>query len=866
MKQHSSPPKLPLRFFRWYCHPDYQEDIEGDLLERFENRLNSKGFGAASRSFYKEVVQLFRPGIIRSLGNRRISNQYGMFKNYLKVALRNNARNKVFTLINTAGLALGMTCFLFIFLWVRDEKRIDNFHNNGKNLYNVYQKIFENGQVTGNYSTQVRYTGREKSIPLAEVKESIPEVEHVNFYATGYELPWGHPETFQVGEKIHKLEGSRASRDFFKMFSYPVVAGDESSALKDISSIAISKKMAELFFGTVENAVGKIIYYENQVDLTVNAVFDNVSSKSSLKFDYLVNWELHMKRPDSWASHNVLTTLQLAEGADVSRVVDKLNRFMQKHKEEDELFEIELGLQPFGERYLISNFVNGEPLRGRIEYINIFSGVAVFILVIACINFMNLSTARAVKRAREIGVRKTVGSSQGSLVGQFLGESMLLSFAALLSSLLLVQIFLPGFNAITGKDLALPVTDPSAWAVLTGLMLLTGFLAGSYPAFFLASIKPVQVLKGTLRFTSSTRWFRKGLTVFQFSLSILLLIVTLVVSRQTNYIQYSHLGYDRENLVYVRVEGELKKQEKYNLFKNEASRLPGVALVDRSSETPHAMGFVISDPIDWQGKGESDYVAFKPSSVGFDFVKLMNLEIIEGRDFSRSITSDSSDAFLVNEEALRQMGMKDPLGKWVSAWNKKGQIIGVLKDFHTHSLHEPIKPLIIDVKEYEEFGVIIIRTAPGRTREALVSLEKVYRDVNPNYPFDYQFIDLEYQKLYKSEQVTARLSNIFALLAMVVSCLGLLGLTIFSTEQRVKEISIRKVMGAPVESIVGLFSRDFLRLVQWSFFIAAPVSWWLMKGMVGKLCLSYSTFMVDLRPGRFPCFWPRIPHHQPAIL
>ena len=752
-----------------------------------------------------------------------------MFKNYFKVALRNHSHNKVFALINVSGLALGMACFIFIFLWVRDEKQIDNFHENGKNLYNVYQKIRENGQVTGDYSTQLRYDGRKRSIPLADVKESIAEVEHINFYATGYELPWGHPETFQVGDEIHKLEGSRASEHFFKMFSYPLVAGDASSALKDINSIAISEKMAKLFFGTIENVIGKSIYYENQVDLNVTAIFKDVSSNSSLKFDFLVNWELHMKRPGSWASNNVLTTLQIGKGADISQVEDKLNRFMQKHKDEDGLFEIELGLQPFGDRYLVSNFVNGEPMTGRIEYIKIFSGVAVFILVIACINFMNLSTARAVKRAKEIGVRKTVGSSRGSLVGQFLGESMLLSFAALLFSLLLVQVFLPSFNIITGKDLVLPIADPYAWAGLIGLVLLTGFLAGSYPAFLLASIKPVQILKGTLRYTHSTKWFRKGLTVFQFSLSILLLIVTLVVSRQTNYIQYSHLGYDRENLVYVRVEGELKKQEKYSVFKNEASKLPGVAMVDRSSETPHAMGFVISDPIDWQGKGENDYVNFKPSSVGFDFVKLMNLEIIEGRDFSRSVASDSSDAFLVNEEALKQMGMKDPLGKWVSAWNKKGQIIGVLKDFHTHSLHEPIKPLIIDVKEYEEFGVIIIRTAPARTQEALTSLEKVYKDVNPNYPFDYQFIDLEYQKLYKSEQVTARLSNIFACLAMVVSCLGLLGLTLFSTEQRVKEIGIRKVMGAPVASIVGLFSKDFLRLVQWSFFIAAPISWWLMK-------------------------------------
>ncbi|HMG10889.1 MAG TPA: FtsX-like permease family protein, partial [Mucilaginibacter sp.] len=476
----------------------------------------------------------------------------------------------------------------------------------------------------------------------------------------------------------------------------------------------------------------------------------------------------------------------------------------------------------------------------------IFGEAAIFILIIACINFMNLATARSVKRAKEVGVRKVIGSGRGSLIAQFFGESLLFSFMAMIVSVILLIVLLPAFAHFTGKQFDPPFLQASFWISLLGLTLATGFIAGIYPALYLSSLQPVRILKGVLRFTQGAIWFRKGLTIFQFVLSIILLIATLVISRQTNYVQNTHLGYDRENLIYMRVEGSLMTKNNYLLFKDQALKMPGIAMIDRSSEAPHAMNFVVADDIKWQGKEKNASVGFKPASVGFDFIRIMKLKIAYGRDFSPAIVTDSTDAFMVNEEAVKQMGMKNPIGKWVSAWQKKGHIIAVLKDYHTQSLHEPIKPVIIDVKEGEYFGVILIRTEAGKTKEALASLTEIYKDISPNYPFAYQFVDQEYKKLYSSELIITQLSMVFAVVAIMISCLGLLGLVMFSAEQRVKEFGVRKVLGASLPQLTTLFASDFLQLIGIAFLIAAPLGWYAMvkwlQGFAYRIELSWWIF------------------------
>jgi putative ABC transport system permease protein len=770
-----------------------------------------------------------------------------MLKNYLKTAWRNIIRHKVNTAINVIGLALGMTCCLFIFLWVRDEKSIDNFHRNDKNIFTAYQTITAKGKVDGTYQTPRTVIDGHNVTLLEDAKETIPEIKAEAFYATGYELPWGHLETIQVGEKKLKLEGSRAGEDFFKIFSYPLLQGNAETALKTLNGIAISRNMADIYFGSPENAMGKSVRYENRLNFIVTAVFENLTRESSLHFDFLLNWEAQKKILE-WSSPEYQAYLLLAEHADVKAVEKKINQFLAPRVEKHPDLKTEIGLQRFGDQYLQNIFVNGKPTAGRIEYVRIFTGVALFILFIACINFMNLATARSVKRAKEVGLRKVVGSSRVALIGQFFSESISFSCLAMLLAILLFYLLLPAFNQFTGKQIDYPGIQPQFWASLIGLMLITGIIAGSYPALYLSSLQPIRVLKGVARFTRGSILFRKGLTVFQFVLSIILIIATIVIYRQTSYTQHMHLGYNRENLIYIRIEGELSTINNYLQFKQEATKMPGIAMVDRSSEVPHAMDFVVYDAINWQGKEKNASVGFKPASVGFDFLKILDLKVAEGRGFNPAYATDSADAFMVNEEAVKEMGLKDPIGKWISAWEKKGHIIGVLKDFHTQSLHEPIKPIIFDIKEYEYFGVIIARTEPGKTKEALVSLAKIYKEVNPNFAFAYQFADQEYTKLYISELLISKLSILFSVLAILISCMGLLGLVMFSAEQRIKEIGMRKVLGASLSQIIILFSTDFIELIVIAFCIAGPLAWFAMDSWLQdfayKLPLTWWIFVL----------------------
>jgi ABC-type antimicrobial peptide transport system permease subunit len=770
-----------------------------------------------------------------------------MLKNYCLIAWRTISRHISQTAINVIGLTLGMTCCLFIYLWVKDEESVDNFNGKNENIYSVYQTVKANGKTEGSYSTPLKViTGQNyPSFLLEDINTAIPQVKHQVFYATGYGLPWGHAETFEFEEKKLKLEGSRAGKDFFKVFGYPLIAGKPETALSNMMGIAISRKMAEAFFGTPQIAMGKTLRYENSKNFVVSAVFENLPPLSSMHFDFLFNWEAQKKLLE-WSSNDFQSYVELAPGANVSATEASINRFLQPRLEKNEGVQIQVGLQRFSDKYLHGNFVNGKPVGGRIEYVRIFSSIAIFILLIACINFMNLATAQSVKRAKEVGLRKVVGSSRGQLVGQFFAESLAFSFISMIISILLLILLLPSFNQFTGKHIELQLTQPAIWASLIMLMLLTGLVAGSYPALYLSSLKPVRILKSVLRFTQGSILFRKGLIVFQFILSIILLVATIVITRQTNYVQNTNLGYNRENLIYSRIEGELVKPDKYLLFKNLASQMPGIEMIDRSSEAPHAMDFVVTDAVNWEGKEKGADVGFKPASVGFDFLRLMNLKVADGRGFSRAVATDSSDAFMVNEEAVKEMGIKNPIGKWISAWKKKGHIIGILKDYHTHSLREPIKPVILDVKEYEYFGMIIVRAIPGKAKEALSSLEKVYKVINPNYPFAYQFVDEEYKNLYSNEMIISKLSVLFATLAILISCLGLLGLVMFSAEQRTKEIGIRKVLGASISSIIGLFSKDFLKLIVIAFLIAAPIGWYSMnhwlQDFAYKIDITWWTF------------------------
>ncbi len=738
-------------------------------------------------------------------------NRSYMFKNYLKIAWRNIARNKAHSFINISGLAVGIACGLLILLWVQNELDMDAWHKNGPRIYDVYERTHVDHKDDASYGTPALIAG--------EVKKVIPEVQ----YAT--QMAWVEPHNFRVGEKALKLTGSFASPDYFKMFDTKLLQGNAQNALNTLSGIAISHKMANQLFGGPEAAIGKNILLENTINLTVSAVFEDLPNTTSTPFEYLLNWQKFLDEngwAKDWENSGPLTFIMLRPGADPALVGKKIAHFLDNYTQpQHRALTPQLALQPYNDLYLHGNFTNGKIDGGRFEYVRLFSIVALFILLIACINFMNLSTARSVKRAREIGVRKVVGAERSVLIKQFIGESMLVTLIAVGIAVLLLIVLLPAFNQVTQKQIALPFNRPVFWIGLAIITLVTGLVSGSYPALFLSSFNPVKVLKGTLKLGPGVALFRKGLVVFQFVLSITLIIGTIVISKQVNYIQSKNLGYDRENLVYVPLDGDLVS--KYEVFKQEVMGLPGIQSVSRTS-------FDLTNiengtrGVEWTGKDPNGHVMFTQASVGYDFVRCMKLTLAAGRDYSKDFTTDST-GYLINQAALAVIGYKNPIGQPLTFWGKKGTIIGVLKDFHFNSLHEEIKPLVIRFGEQEGFGNAVIRTQPGQTKQALASLQKVYKELNPNFAFDYAFSDLEYQALYQNEQVVGKLSNGFAFLAIFISCLGLLGLAMFTAEQRFKEIGIRKVLGASVASLFASLSKEFIVLVIIALLIAAPLSY-----------------------------------------
>ena len=740
-----------------------------------------------------------------------------MFRNYFKTAVRNLLRNKSFSIINILGLSLGMACSLLIFLWVQDERNTDKFNSN-KDVYNVYERVFSEGKVeAGPWAPGLLAT---------ELKHNIPEIE----YASGFE---NSPEEklFTVGDKNISLKGAYADSDFFKIFNYKILEGTKSAALTTPDDIAVSRKMAESFFGSATAAFGKTIRLNNAKVFKINAVFENVPANASQQFDFVINYKdllLSTTWLNIWIYRDPFTYIQLRPGADPAKVEAQIKDFVTPYLNNANNgagFRIELGLQRYSEMYLNSTFKNGVPDGGRIEYVRLFSVIAVFILLIACINFMNLATARSVKRAKEVGIRKTVGALRFRLIIQFVGEAILLTFIAFAVTFLLVTAVLPWFNLLTGKQIILPVSSPGFWLVIVSLVCATGFVAGSYPALFLSSLNPVKVLKGSLKFSPNALLFRKGLVIFQFVISILMITGTIIISKQIHYVQTKNLGFDKENLIYIPFQGDLIN--KYEVFKQQLLTEPGIQAVTRSTNAPSQINTHEYD-LDWEGKNLTEKVVAIHNGIGYDFLKIMNIPILQGRDFSKAYPTDSN-GFIINETALKIIGYKDPIGKPLTFFQRKGKIVGVVKDFHLKSLREPIEPLILFLGENASWGYTLVKTQPGKTQQAITSIERVFKQLEPKFPIRYYFADEEYQKLYSNELTVNKLSDSFSFLAIFISCLGLLGLTMFTVEQRRKEIGVRKVIGASVKDIVTMISKDIIKLVVLAAIIATPISWLAMN-------------------------------------
>lgn len=813
-EQELYPPKIFLRFFRWYCHPRLAYHIEGDLLEVYRKRVAKKGRWTADVKFLIDVILLCRPGIVKPIDGLKKINHYGMFKSYVKIGWRSLLKSRMFSIINISGLTLSLTCTILIYLWIEDEFSVDAYHENIDRMYAVTSCEFAGDERNGSYDTP--------GMLGEELKKVMPEV------SLSANVAWTGTQTFQVKDIKIQKPGAFAGRDFFRIFSYPLITGSKEDALTTPESIAISKSMAIALFGTPDAADQQAIRFEGERDLRVTAIFDDLPSHTSHTFDYVINWDYLIGRNPwikNWHNSGMETYLVLADHASEEQLTNKIRSFIQTYdKEYTELDHLELGLQPYREKYLNSNFKNGYLSGGRIEYVNLFIGVSVFILIIGAINFMNLSTAHSLKRAKEIGVRKVNGAMKSSIIGQFMMEAFLFSSIAVVASLILCVVILPQFNDITQKAITFPLNDTKFWTGIIILTFLTTLLSGSYPAFLLSSFKPVSVFRNVIE-RNSTITLRQGLVVVQFALTMIFIVSVIVITQQMDYIQTKNVGFRRDNLIYMPIAGTIPRN--FETFKNEALKINGIENVSSMIAKPVSLTNSTSS-VEWVGKLPNTNPTFIQNAVGYDFIKTMNATLVAGRDFSPA-HQDSAN-YIINESALSIIGYKDPIGMPLTFWGIKGTIIGVVKDFHFNSLHVPIKPLVIRlINQRNQWGTGLVRIEPGQTTHVLTQLEALHNKLNPEFVFSAQFADAEYARMYNSEQVVKQLSGCFAFLAIFISCLGLLGLVVFRSEQRTKEIGVRKVLGANVANIIQLLANDFVKLIVVAIVMSVPVAFYVMQ-------------------------------------
>lgn len=753
-----------------------------------------------------------------------------MLHHHLLLIYRNFKRFKSSFFINLIGLTAGLTCALLIYLWVNAEVQMDRFHVKGSQIY----QMMENEQTISGVSTTEQTVG-----VLGEtLLKDMPEVEEAVAVSPAY---WIVQSKLLVKDNT-AINGSGlfAGKDFFKIFSYPLVSGNMSKVLLENNSIVISSQMAMKLFHTTD-VLGKEIVWENS-DMAaknhaiISGVFKEIPGNSSTQFDFVVSMGMLMV-PNSgllkWSNRGPNTFVVLKKGADLDAFKTKVKGLMKlKGENRRELF-----VRSYADGYLYNKYENGKQAGGRIEYVKLFSLIAIFILIIACVNFMNLATARASVRMKEVGIKKVMGASRGSLVMQYLGESLLLTSLALFISLLLTELLLPQFNVITGKHLLLHF-DLKLILILIGITLLTGLIAGSYPALYLSGFNPAAALKGKLSHSTGELWTRNGLVIFQFTLSVMLIVAVLVVYKQIEFVQHAQMGYKKDNVLCLEPDGKLKNNA--GAFITVVKKIPGV--INASSMNKRFIGDLKSTVGDfnWEGRDPKQVISFQHSGINSGLIETMGMEMASGRAFSNQFGSDSTKIIL-NEAAIKVMGLKDPVGKTFNLWGKDLQIIGVVKNVHFESMHEVVKPMFF-LFDALNTNRIMVKIKAGRERETIAELQQLYQDFNVGGQFEYRFLDEDFQEQYVAENRISLLSRYFAGLAVIISCLGLFGLASFTAERKLKEIGIRKVLGASEWEIVYNLSKDFVKPVLIAILIALPLSY-----ILTKQWLNTFAYRIDLQ-------------------
>lgn len=762
-----------------------------------------------------------------------------MIRNYFKIAWRNLMKSKGYSAINIGGLAVGMAVAMMIGLWVYDELTFNKYHANYDRITQVMQHASFNGRI----GTQVA----NPAIMGPEIR-----TKYGNDFKYVVQTSWNGTQLLSVGDKHIKSEGIYMEPDGPAMLTLKMIKGS-ISGLKDPYSILLSESVASTVFG-YDDPINKTIKLNRTHDVKVTGVYEDLPDNTTFRdLKVIMPWELWLidnpwvkRMNDPWDSNFSQTFAQLADNADLEKVSAKIkNVKLDNIGEEARRYKWAVFLQPMSKWNLYNEFKDGKNSGGNIQYVWLFSIIGIFVLLLACINFMNLSTARSEKRSKEVGIRKTIGSMRWQLIVQFFAESYLIVFIAFLLCLGLVQLFIPAFNEVAGKKLTIPWESSFFWIFSIAFIIITGLLAGSYPALFLSSFQPLKVLKGTFRLGRFAAMPRKVLVVVQFTVSVMLIIGTIIVYQQIQYAKNRPIGYTKNGLISLDLETEVRQH--FDVVKQELIQAGAIEEM-AAAQSPLTDVWNTNGGFDWEGKDPNLAIDFPNNSITVDYGKAIQWDIKEGRDFSREFASDSA-AFVINETAARFIGMKDPIGKTLR-WNGRAYtIIGIVKDILQESPFFPVRPSLYHIGKYDNMSNLILKLNPNQsTSNALGSIEKIWKKYTPTVPFEYRFVDEAFGNKFQAEERIGKLSTYFAVLAIFISCLGLFGMASFVAEQRTKEIGIRKVLGASVFNLWGLLSKEFITLVILSCVIAAPVAYYYLNNWLTnydyRINISWQVFIL----------------------
>lgn len=761
-----------------------------------------------------------------------------MFRTNLKISLRVFKKDIQFTLLNLIGLSTGLACAFLIYLWVDDEIHFDKFHAKDSRLYQVVVK-----QGAGADSRAIPETPALLADALAR---EMPEVESAS--PAMYTLGLKKVTLSAKDNNPLKAVGLYVGKEYVNMFDWKVLRGDAGHLLDDRSSIVLTSDVALKLFNTIDDVVGKTVTWQHDKQYRVTGIIASPPVNSSIQFDFLLPFDVFLDaNPDEkdWNNSDPLTYVVLKPETDAAVFNSKIAHFLQSKQKNSKAV---LFARTFSSGYLYGN--GDGKSGGRIEYVRLFSVIALFILLIACINFMNLSTAKGAKRVKEVGIKKVIGARRGALILQYLTESVLMAFLAMVLALLLALLLLAPFNQITGKDISL---RSGVHIMLPALIitLLTGLLAGSYPALYLSGFNPVAVLKGRFKGSIAELLVRKGLVVFQFTLSVLFIVSVLVVYRQIQFIQTTNQGFNKDNVVSFNVEGFTGDNvnafiSNVQSFLADVKNIPGVVNASSMDHSSIIADYGSTGDVSWPGKMPGDNIQFSNIGVNYGLIETLGMKMVQGRSFDRNVSSDSTEV-IFNQAAIDQMHLNDPVGKVVKMWGVDRKIAGVVENFHFQSLHEAVKPFVFRLEPKLTY-CIFARIKAGRETEVLDKIQALFGRYSPGFVFDYRFLDEDFQAQYVAEKRVAVLSRYFAGLVILISCLGLFGLAIFTAQKRRKEISVRKVIGATSGKIVVLLSRDFFQLILIAIIVAFPLAWWIMnqwlQSFAYRITMSWDIFLI----------------------